>query len=494
MSETRMTADSKIYFALHLSDDTLNEGERNQQLREILEKIRLIKGIDARRPVIDAAANGHRGDIEIAELEVDRLRPLLQLLSKRLEKIPVEMRIDLWAGSTHLQTQTREAAEVSALLPLARRLLPKHLVYAGKAEAYAAGDGYTPVEEANLELLRHQLNLKPEEAQTIQAQALGPYKTLQQKQARYEQILAEEIQRQYPFSPETEAELERLQESLGLAYSDIADIREKHLSKVRTDQRQIRQLTAENAQMQGEITRLQNENTRLQTTLLQPQPVPEEDRRPVRDRYRQEFQQIIQHTLYPNDFDRGRLEQARRIWQLSTAEVEAIEEAVTDELYGSIRSSKDVDYRRLRQLLWSQQWQEADRETERVMLRAGSQDMRPLSSSLINSFPCLDLTTVDGLWQRYSSSRYGFQVQRQIYANQPSSQDFLRVVGWQDNWGWGSFLKITKAYSELQFTDAAPRGHLPTWRWACTTLESVYSIGSAEIDAFFDRLAQCLPS
>ncbi|MFE4108219.1 GUN4 domain-containing protein [Almyronema epifaneia] len=479
-----MAADSKIHFTMHLSDRSLDEAERDQQIRELFEKIQSLTGIEAPRYITGAATNGHRSGIEIAQLEADRLRPLLSLVANRLDKKPLETQVVLQVGTTHLQIQTRKSEEVLALLPLAERLLPKHLVYQGKAAAYARRTGFTPVERANLELLRYQLDLNPDEAQVIQAKALGPYETFEQRLGRYEQVLSEEIRRQYPLSDETEAELKRLQESLGLDYEDVAEIRDKHLSRAQSDQKQVDELKAT-------ITQLQTRITQLQQPIPEPEKPPEP---PTRDRYRQEFQQVIQHTLYPNDFDRGRLEQCRRLWQLSTAEVQAIEQSVTDQLYGAITSSRGVDYRRLRQLLWSKQWQEADRETERVMLQAGSQDMRPLSSSLLNSFPCVDLVTVDGLWQRYSDRRYGFVAQRQIYTEQPTIQDFLRIVGWQDNWGWGGVLRISKAYSDLQFHEGAPKGHLPTWRWACTTLESIYAVGSAEIDAFFDRLNHCLPS
>ncbi|NJL87156.1 MAG: hypothetical protein HC886_16180 [Leptolyngbyaceae cyanobacterium SM1_1_3] len=479
-----MAADSKIHFTTHLSDRGLNNEERDQQVRDLFEKIQSLTGIDAPRYVAEVGTDGHRSGIEIAQLEADRLRPLLRLIGDRLDKTPLEMQIILQVGSTYLQTQTHKSEEVLAMLPLAERLLPKHLVYEGKAEAYARRSGFTPVEQANLEMLRYRLDLNPDEARAIQAKALGPYETLEHSLERYEQVLSQEIQRQYPLSEETEAELKRLQESLGLTYEDITEIRDKHLFRAQTDQKQVDDLKARITQLQTTITQLQ-----------QPQPDPEDRAEPsARDRYQQAFRQIIQTTLYPSDFDRGRLEQARQIWQLSPDEVAALEQSITDELYGPIKSSKGVDYRRLRQLLWSQQWQEADRETERVMLQAGSQDMRPLSSSLLNSFPCVDLITVDGLWQRYSGGRYGFEPQRQVYAAESSIADFLRVLGWQDSWGWGGIIKVTRAYSELQFREGAPKGHLPTWRWACTTLESAYTIGSAEIDTFFERLNQCLPS
>lgn len=76
--------------------------------------------------------------------------------------------------------------------------------------------------------------------------------------------------------------------------------------------------------------------------------------------------------------------------------------------YPDVLSSEvGKDYRSLRDLLAENDWQTADRETGTLMCEVfGKKD--------IQNFPIIDLQTIDGLWLKYSHSRFGFSVQRRV--------------------------------------------------------------------------------
>jgi len=83
-----------------------------------------------------------------------------------------------------------------------------------------------------------------------------------------------------------------------------------------------------------------------------------------------------------------------------------------------LNSEKRVDYRRLLDLLKARQWKEADHETRKCMERAlGTSDWYKIySQKLLLQLPCADLKTIDQLWVQASRGRYGFSVQKEIYA------------------------------------------------------------------------------
>ena len=107
-----------------------------------------------------------------------------------------------------------------------------------------------------------------------------------------------------------------------------------------------------------------------------------------------------------------------------------------------LRSDRGIDYSRLRNLLASKNWKEADEETNSVMLKAvGRIEGAWLTKEEILSFPCTDLHTIDQLWVKYSNEHFGFSVQKQIClqvggaSNEWSLDIWLQCVsgiGWGD--------------------------------------------------------------
>ena len=82
----------------------------------------------------------------------------------------------------------------------------------------------------------------------------------------------------------------------------------------------------------------------------------------------------------------------------------------------SLISSAGVDYTKLKALLSSGKWQEANQETWNVMCQAARKNLGSvLTTEEIKQIPCDDLQIIDNLWRQYSQGRYGFSAQNQIY-------------------------------------------------------------------------------
>jgi len=125
-------------------------------------------------------------------------------------------------------------------------------------------------------------------------------------------------------------------------------------------------------------------------------------------------------------------------------------------------SAVGMDYTNLRNLLAAKKWQEADRETLRVMLKvAGMEEEGWLDRKSIEKFPCEDLRTIDQLWVKYSNGRFGFSVQKRIYQSLGGTSKYDREVwekfgdkvGWRKN-GW-------LFYKDLTYEEKAPEANLP---------------------------------
>jgi len=453
--------------------------------------------------------------LDIRLPEPERVATWLQCISACLDDLgvydllPVDhVVIRLTCTIEHVTTQVETAMGevVLSLLPAVNILLPAQQLFQARAALYAQHEGeFSPIEEENLELLRNQLQLDTETAEQIKIRALGPYQDRQTKLERYRDLLSHELDRKMPLSAHTEIELARFCEAIGLAANDEA------IEAIRQEENAKRQSSEDTPDSESENTPdSESENTPDSESEEPDDPPASQPETPSpqqllaiqqqrAEAYRQEFAGAIARSPYPSEFDRGRLEQARRNWQLDREIVRAIERETTDEWYGPIDSALGLDYTRLRQLLWLNHWEAADQETERLLLSALSHDMRPLSADSLRSLSqyCVDVRTIDQLWARYSQNKFGFAAQQRIYAEcdrQPG--EFLIAIEWIESVGIGnvSLLVRRKAYRHLQFHLQAPQGHLPTWRWAANSLEGDYVVSEDIIPQIFhDIIEPCLP-
>ncbi|MGI0493716.1 caspase, EACC1-associated type [Alkalinema pantanalense CENA528] len=154
-----------------------------------------------------------------------------------------------------------------------------------------------------------------------------------------------------------------------------------------------------------------------------------------------------------------------------------------------LKSEKGVSYEKLRELLKAEKWEEADRETWRVMLEVAGQTKRGyLSSDDIEKFPCADLLTIDRLWVEASKGYFGFSVQKKIWqeCGSPMStgkewDNFCAKVGWKKGGSYVSYSDLTK--NPLH----SPVGELP---WCCSVAGRVRVVSSS----LAQRLVNCSTS
>jgi hypothetical protein len=128
-------------------------------------------------------------------------------------------------------------------------------------------------------------------------------------------------------------------------------------------------------------------------------------------------------------------------------------------------SEKGVDYRKLRRLLKTGQWKEADDETLWAMLKAlNKANVGCMDASNLKEFPCTDLKTIDQFWVTASNGHFGFSVQKKIWEECGSPirpgenwNQFCIRVGWQNQQATDYV-----SYFDLRFNPSlSPRGELP---------------------------------
>lgn len=121
-------------------------------------------------------------------------------------------------------------------------------------------------------------------------------------------------------------------------------------------------------------------------------------------------------------------------------------------------SAVGMDYTLLEKLLAAGQWQEADRETEALILRvAGREAEGRLQAEDVKHFPCRDLRTLDRLWTEHSNGHFAWSLQRQIWLETKEDyESFGDRLGWRRDNEW-------VPYGDLSFDLSAPPGHLPSW-------------------------------
>jgi len=130
---------------------------------------------------------------------------------------------------------------------------------------------------------------------------------------------------------------------------------------------------------------------------------------------------------------------------------------------------------KLEELLQARRWKEADLETANIIFVLSQEELPEssiyktrsidrLSQEHIKVLPSKDLNTINKLWVKYSNGRFGFTVQKRIWASLGASSDayynyqiqskFGNVVGWHKEGNWVYF-------SDLNYSLTAPPGHLP---------------------------------
>ena len=155
-------------------------------------------------------------------------------------------------------------------------------------------------------------------------------------------------------------------------------------------------------------------------------------------------------------------------------------------------------YDTLHELLASQQWFEADKETVTLIADIASvSELEELSPRDIRGFSCGELQVIDRLWTTYSEGRFGFSIQLQIYQSLGGNlettigEDLALIQRWGAELGWRSGISDRnptgdrwRKCDELDFSLNAPKGCHPSRWW-----NSPY--GSRMTSYFLNRLITC---
>ena len=155
-----------------------------------------------------------------------------------------------------------------------------------------------------------------------------------------------------------------------------------------------------------------------------------------------------------------------------------------------LRVSNIYRYEKLQNLLKSEEWLAADKETVQLILAiAGESNLEDLTPEDIGLIDCSELQVIDRLWMNYSDDRFGFSVQAKIYQDlggdkqSTIEQDAKLIQKWGDKLGWrkgNAWLKC----SDLDYSPDAKKGGLPGLWW-----NSPY--GSKMTNYFLARLITC---
>lgn len=140
------------------------------------------------------------------------------------------------------------------------------------------------------------------------------------------------------------------------------------------------------------------------------------------------------------------------------------------------------EYARLQKLLAECQYEEADRETWRLMLRvAGVHQRGYFEIRDFEEFPATVLRTIDRLWLEASEGRFGLSVQRQIYREEDCQYDRLGArLGWIVA---GKWLKASNPRDRREL----PVGNLPSAAWRSQLASfGFFGLGMC-LEVFFSR-------
>jgi len=147
-------------------------------------------------------------------------------------------------------------------------------------------------------------------------------------------------------------------------------------------------------------------------------------------------------------------------------------------------------FSKLNSLLQAQNFEEADLETRKIVLAIAKREKEGwLRREDAEKFPCDKLRSIDQLWLQYSGGKFGISVQQQIYQSLGGTKEYYNydvwtsmgdLVGWRKGGKW-------LAYSDLNFSQTAPSGHLPT----CACRGGVCFRGFLRGTSLLSRHAEC---
>ena len=124
-----------------------------------------------------------------------------------------------------------------------------------------------------------------------------------------------------------------------------------------------------------------------------------------------------------------------------------------------LKSDRGVDYGPMQQLLADQDFLEADKLNNLKLCElAGETSLarKWIYFTEVRALPETDLQTINALWLAHSGGKFGYSVQREIWAS--SGKNLIKLwskINWKDGNNW------TRYPGSFVWTLEAPKGHLP---------------------------------
>jgi hypothetical protein len=274
---------------------------------------------------------------------LNKLRVVLQCLGNWLERTAQKTLVVLEIPPSHTITlQTSQAKALAQLLTLGEALLAPHEFYRTQAEGYIGTFGeLTPAAKANLSLVQQRVGLSVEEANELNATAMGLFKTLAEKYQHFRRELL--ACKQTSDLDENFWNVMRAKAvTMGLPEADAQFLKEERLNALRQEAEQQQQRAEAEAAAEAQRQHQQQQRSLgyrhqfedIVIDLLRPQSVDQESIGPAENHPDAAlFRQGIMAHIAGSDFNRGRLTQAREYYHLNPQEAEALENPVLDELY-----------------------------------------------------------------------------------------------------------------------------------------------------------------
>lgn len=162
------------------------------------------------------------------------------------------------------------------------------------------------------------------------------------------------------------------------------------------------------------------------------------------------------------------------------------------------KEKNPIDLVNLESFLRNGDFKLADRETTYILLRFSRDDMKWLKPDEIAALPIELLYEVDQLWMLYSDRRFGISPQYEIWLsekNEKNVRSHRLFRSFSNRIGWAIGDSYIMQYDKMKFNLNAPKGHLPTFRFAEAQVtmgaswydnwESTYKNIVNRIDSFF---------
>ncbi len=124
-----------------------------------------------------------------------------------------------------------------------------------------------------------------------------------------------------------------------------------------------------------------------------------------------------------------------------------------------LKSDRDIDYGPMQRLLADQDFLEADKLNNLKLCElAGEVSLarKWIYFTEVRALPETDLRTINALWLAHSGGKFGYSVQREIWAS--SGKNLIKLwtkINWKDGNNW------TRYPGSFVWTLEAPKGHLP---------------------------------